>query len=193
MPNSESLSKNSGSNEGRCAAEEKERDMQFEVHDILLNTDGLKPNATHEQIQGATDVMRTMLERSKNSSFELRMLPHESELIIEWQCGAGGAGVLVWREKETYPAFSIVCAGLDPAADEAMLNNFLDWINASTNEKLVKELKSYKPPFISTIYNLPSSISRLHVCPEAIGFGQAYFTRLDETAPPQRGNLGPLQ
>jgi len=162
--------------------------MEFAIHDLLVCTNGLTTNATPNEIQGATTVMGQMLDKSSGSSFVLKMMiPESNGLDIEWQQLGIGTGTITWREDDAFAAFSIICSGIDPAADEKAVTDFIEWLDLK--EEAIKQMRAMVAPFLSTLYNTPRSISHLKVCGLSIGFGQAFFDRLDRTAPPIRGNL----
>ena len=72
--------------------------MNFEIHDLLICTDGLTTNATDNEIKSATAVMAQMLDRSKGISFNLEMvISDRAKLTIEWQAFSTKTGIISWR------------------------------------------------------------------------------------------------
>jgi hypothetical protein len=179
--------------------------MNFAIHDqpICGRPDLL--NATSREIKENTDMMLRWLEHTGDGPFVLTIYlfkgedrseidfptrakrmglqsPTEETVVAKWYPTGVGAGLMAWMDGEIVSAVSVVCSGLNFEADEAAIAGIVDGFGASPG--IVTTLREINRPFISTVYGQLKSLTHLKVCPLAIGFAQAFYTRLDRHLPP---------
>jgi hypothetical protein len=155
---------------------------RFFFRSVMLSGSTTQLNAETAEIDLFFKGTVTMFKRKGDKPFHFNILGMDSShTIARWTPNGAAAGRIEWIQGNDVLAVTLIRSGRDSSADERVLSDFIsDFISGKGfPQPIIDMIQEELVPSVLTVYHDTDRACNSEICAAALGFGKAFFSRLD--------------